>query len=130
MYQNASDQPRVTLPATTRLKPGQSVTVNYYTAGGGGRGGVGACLTCEASEAYLSSNVFALKAIFPPHTSYFMRYDEMRHMHTCASCTAKFKTAGELLAWHVGHATAILRAVADPPTIYAWVSSHAICICL
>ena len=89
------------------------------TVFGGGRGNVGACLTCKASEAYLTSNAKALSALFPG-AAFFMRYDEMRHMHACESCTTRFKTSGELLAWHVGHATKILQSIANPPRIYAW----------
>jgi hypothetical protein len=89
-------------------------------AGGGGMGNDGACLTCKASEAYLRSNTKAIRDLFPKAPSLFLRYDEMRHMHTCTSCRAKADTAGELLAWHVKHAVEVLHEVAAPPRMMIW----------
>lgn len=118
-FQPEAEQPKVTLPPTTRLKPGDNVTVEYYQAGGGGMGNDGACLTCQASEAYLRSNAEKIHDLFPG-ASLFLRYDEMRHMHTCVSCRSRADTAGELLAWHVKHAVEVLEEVATPPRMMVW----------
>lgn len=118
-FQAEADQPKVTLPPTTRLKPGDNVTIEYYQAGGGGMGNDGACLTCQASEAYLRSNTQKIHELFP-NASLFLRYDEMRHMHTCTSCRARANTAGELLAWHVKHAVQVFEEVAAPPRMMVW----------
>ena len=41
---------------------------------------------------------------------FFMSHDELRCVNQCASCRAMNMTAGELLAWNVRKAAAIIRS--------------------
>jgi hypothetical protein len=59
---------------------------------------------------YMRNSIRAVAAQFPPQTSYFLGYDEMRQMHTCDLCHRMFPTAGQLLTWHVGQAYQIIRS--------------------
>jgi hypothetical protein len=111
----------VTLPATTSLKPGQAVAMNYYavqpiTA----VGDVGICLSEPAAQTLLHQNAKAVIANLPPETSYLLSYDEMRHMDSCAACKAKNMTPGQLLAWHVTNTYNLYHGLAPSASFYMW----------
>jgi hypothetical protein len=56
----------------------------------------------------------------PAASGFFLGYDEIRHMHSCALCRAEAPTAGALLAWSVGKSVAEVRAVRPNAELYFW----------
>jgi hypothetical protein len=111
----------VTLPATTSLKPGQTVAMNYYTVQPAtAAGDVGICLTEPAAQTWLQQNAKALVSNLPAETSYMLSYDEMRHMDSCAACKAKNMTPGQLLAWHVTNTYNLYHGLAPSASFYIW----------
>jgi hypothetical protein len=116
--------PAVTVPSGSRLNNGDSVTMDFYAVepneASAGYEQVGACLTEPAVDTWMHDNITAVGAALPNVEGFFLGYDEMRHMNTCASCKAKGLTAGGLLAWHVGHASDLVRGVRPSARIYVW----------
>ena len=51
---------------------------------------------------------------------FFMSHDELRCVNQCASCRAMNMTAGELLAWNVHKAAAIIREIRPDAWIWVW----------
>ncbi len=115
------DPPEIALPATTALKPGERVAIDSYSA----QPIVpptefGMCLTAAGVQKYMAENAERLTAALPASTGFFMQYDEMRNLNSCASCRAKGMTAGELLAWHVGETIQLYRARRPDARMYVW----------
>ncbi|MGO9200986.1 MAG: carbohydrate binding domain-containing protein [Limisphaerales bacterium] len=57
--------------------------------------------------------------LFHP-AAYLMSHDEMRVMNQCALCQGKQMTPGELLAWNVRQAAAIIRSARPDAEIWVW----------
>jgi len=58
------------------------------------------------------------KLLHPP--AFFMSHDELRVANQCAHCRSMGMTAGELLAWNVRKAAAIIRDVRSDAEIWVW----------
>ncbi len=53
-------------------------------------------------------------------SGYFMSHDELRCVNQCGLCRSKHMTAGELLAWNVRKAAAIIRDIRPDASIWVW----------
>ena len=114
------DPPVASVTPGGKLKEGMVVSVDHYTVIPIYGFEVGACLTEPAVQDWEKKNLAALDAIFPKDSGFFLQYDEMRHMHSCAKCKAAKGTAGELLAWHVGLTTDAVFALRPAAPVYVW----------
>jgi hypothetical protein len=114
------EPPTITLPATTSLKPGQSVAVEFYAAQPVDENRLDLCLTDPSVTEWLTDNAARVMAATPTHAGVFLQYDEMRQMNSCARCRATGMTAGELLAWHVGESIRRYRSLRPGAEFYVW----------
>jgi uncharacterized repeat protein (TIGR01451 family) len=112
--------PAVTLPAGTTLKPGQTVALDFYAVQPIHSNQTGMCLTEAGVQNWLTQNAQAVTAAMPASAGYFLQYDEMRHMNSCASCKAKGLTPGQLLAWHAGQTINLYQSLRPSAPIYVW----------
>ncbi len=112
---------RIGLPAGSRLRAGQAVTMDFCAVFPLGKDQqVGMCLTEPAVFRWLGENGRALRTVMPPDNSVLLGYDEMRQMNSCASCRAKQMTAGALLAWNVQKTADIYKALMPGAPLYIW----------
>jgi hypothetical protein len=115
------DAPGVTLPRKTRLKPGQTVAIDFYSVFPvPGLHSVSMCMTEPEALKIFKTNGRAIHRILPADAGLFLGYDEIRQMNSCASCRAKHMTAGQLLAWSVGQSIQTYNAVAPGNALYIW----------
>ena len=111
----------VTLPATTHLKPGETVALDSYSVFPiPGLNDVGMCLTAAGVLDWQRRNADAIKSILPDGAGLLMQYDEMRQMNSCGSCRAKQMSAGQLLAWSVKNSFGLYRSMLPNAPVYAW----------
>ena len=108
------------MPPGSKLAEGQTVAIDSYSVFPDPGGGVGVCLTEPAVHTWMHQNLAAIAGIFPANSGFFLSYDEMRHMNSCALCRAKNLTAGQLLAWNVGQSVAEVNAVRPGAQLYVW----------
>ena len=113
---------RVTLPAGTRLHPGQTVALDYYAAFPiPGDGQIAMCLTEPGVFRWIESNARAAKPVLPPSQGdMLLGYDELRQANSCAGCQARHLTAGELLAQNVNRVAGIYRALMPATPLWVW----------
>ncbi len=112
---------RITLPAGTRLRPGQKVAMDYYAVFPIPQDQqVGMCLTDPGVFRWLEGNARALKSVMPGSGDVLLVYDEMRQANSCAGCREKKMSAGELLAWNVEKTAKLYSAVLPRAPLYVW----------
>ena len=105
---------------TTPLPDGLGLKADFYAVTPIYSYQVGACLSEPAVTAWMEENLAAVLDLFPDATGFFLEYDEMRHMNTCAACKARGLDAGALLADHVAGAIALVQAGRPGATPYVW----------
>ncbi len=111
----------VTLPKTTRLRPGQTVAMNYYAVFPiPGDQQVAMCLTEPGVFRWMERNGRVLASVMPAGSPLLLGYDELRQANSCASCRAKGMTAGELLAWNVRKTVKLYESVMPGSPRYVW----------
>lgn len=110
----------ITLPAGTRLRPGQVVAMEHYAVQPVYDEAVGVCLTDAGMQGWMADNAKAVAAVFPAGGGYLFGHDEMRHMNSCASCKAKNLTPGQLLAWSLGQTLNLFNTVSPGAPVYIW----------
>ena len=114
------EPPRITLPAGSTLRPGQTVAVDFYAAQPVDSQRLGVCLTDPAVTTWLDANARKILDVIRPDTGIFLQYDEMRQVNSCKSCRDLHKTAGQLLAWHVGQAIRRYRSLRPDEAFWVW----------
>jgi hypothetical protein len=115
------DPAPVKLPRKTRLRPGQTVAMDFYAAFPiPSAYGMNMCMTDPGVLKWLARNARGLKRIAPATAAVLLGYDEIREMNSCASCRAKHMTAGQLLAWSVGQSLATYRSAMPEAQFYVW----------
>ncbi len=111
----------VTLPKGTRLKPRQRVLADFYAAiTVPGAHSVAMCLTDPGSLKWVAQNGQAIHQMLPPDSGLFLGYDEIRQANSCGSCRGRHRSAGQLLAWSVGHIADTYHSVAPGRPLYIW----------
>jgi len=78
------------------------------------------CLTEPDVQAWAVENSRAVEAVAPPRTGFFLMYDEMRQMNSCALCRSMHLSAGELLARHVSQTVAMYQSLRPGADVYVW----------
>lgn len=115
------DVPLPALPKSTRLKPGDAVSIDYYAAQPiPGFHSVSMCMTEPAALKWVERNGKAINRILPKGGGVFLGYDEIRHANSCGSCRAKKLTAGQLLAANLEQVTTIYNRVLQNRPLYIW----------
>jgi hypothetical protein len=114
------DPPEVTLPADTSLRPGETVVIDFYAAQPVNGSQMNLCLTEPDAQAWAVENSRSIAAIAPPRTGFFLMYDEMRQMNSCALCRSMHLSAGELLARHVSQTVAMYQSLRPGADVYVW----------
>lgn len=110
-----------TLPKTTRLKPGDQVSVDYYAALPiPPLHSVSMCMTEPGALRQVERNAKAMDRVLPKGAGVFLGYDEIRQANSCGSCRAKNMTAGQLLAWSLGQTAAIYGKTLPARPLYLW----------
>ena len=114
---NFHDPGPVTIPAGSRLLPGQIVAMDYYAVVPVYDEAVSVCLTDAAVERWTVENARAIAAFVPKGSPFLLSHDEIRQMNSCAECRARRLTAGELLAEHTRRIVNKLKALGP---LYIW----------
>jgi hypothetical protein len=115
------DPAPVTIPPGSHLSPGQIVAIDSYSAFPiPGFNGISMCMTDAAVANWIERNARVLQRLLPLGEGILVSYDEIRQMNSCASCRAKNMTAGQLLAWSVGHSLQIYRSAMPASPLYTW----------
>ena len=114
---NYHDPGPVTIPDGSRLRPGQTVAMDYFAVVPVYDEAVSVCLTDAAVERWMVENTRASAALVPTGSSLLLSHDEIRQMNSCAACRARNLTAGALLAAHTRQLTAKLMPVGP---LYIW----------
>jgi hypothetical protein len=114
---NFHDPGPITLPLTTRLRPGQTVQLDYEAVVPVYDEAVSVCLTDPATERWMVANTRASAALAPKGSPLLLSHDEIRQMNSCAQCRARQLTAGNLLAQHMAAFTAKLSSLGP---LYVW----------
>lgn len=113
--------PTVSVPLGSKLKAGQTVSMDYYTAVPVMGWEVSSCLSEPAVQQWNHDNAAALAKVFPHGTGVFLGYDEMRQGDSCELCRSKNVTAGQLLAGNVQATVQTLQGVwGAGTTFYFW----------
>ena len=113
--------PAVVLTAGTRLKPGQTVLMDFYAAFPiAGNHSVAMCMTDGEGLRWVAKNGKAIHKVLPSSGGLMLGYDEIRQMNSCASCRARNWSAGQLLAWSVGNMAKTYESVAPGNSLYVW----------
>ncbi len=111
----------VTLPAQTRLHPGQHIAMDFYAVFPiPGPTQVAMCLTDPGVLGWQRRNAEAIRSVLPPRSGILMQYDEIRQMNSCASCRAKHLSAAGLLDGSVDQSARIYRSVFPSAPLYIW----------
>ncbi len=110
--------PAVAVPAGSKLQPGQTVSMDYYTVVPQIGYEVSACLSDPAVQQWNHDNAAALAKVFPAGSGVFLGYDEMRQGDSCALCRGTNLTAGQLLANEVQQTVQTLAGVWGPTSRY------------
>lgn len=106
----------IRLPAGSRLKEGQEVSIDYYAVAPIYGDGVNLCLTEPAIRKWVVRNANTLAGLFPANSPMLLGYDEVRQMNSCALCRAKGLSAAQLFRENVRETIASL----PHRQIYAW----------
>ncbi len=114
---NFHDPGPVTIPAGSRLVPGQLVAMDYYAVMPVYDEAVSACLTDAGMERWTVDNAWAVAALVPKGSPFLLSHDEIRQMNSCAECRARQLTAGALLAQHTGRIVDKLKPLGP---LYIW----------
>lgn len=111
----------VTLPAGSRLRPGERVSIDFYAVFPiAGPVQVAMCLTEPGVLDWQRHNAEAVRDVLPRGGGILMQYDEIRQMNSCASCRGKHLTAAGLLDWSVAQSIEVYKSVFPDASLYIW----------
>jgi hypothetical protein len=112
--------PTVTLPASTQLSAGQTVSLDYFATMPSDPNGKTSAALGEAEVAtWLTKHAQILSQIFPAGSGYFMSHDEMRQIQACPLCSPAMTTA-PLLSYNIQNSYKLLQAVSPGAPAYIW----------
>jgi hypothetical protein len=106
----------VRIPPESRIREGQEVSIDYYSANTMFGEALGVCLTEPGVQRWAAANARQVSALLPPDSPLFLQHDELRAIDTCASCRRMKMSPGQLLAWSLRNTIASL----PPRALYIW----------
>jgi hypothetical protein len=113
------EEPVIRLTPESRIKDGDRLRVSYYHPLIVYEDRITSCLSEPKIFEDWREEVKQANALYHP-AAFFMSHDELRTMNWCALCRSKHMTAGQLLAWNVRKAAAIIREVRPDAEIWVW----------
>ncbi len=111
--------PTIKLTSESRIKNGQHLRVSYYHPISIYEDRITFCLSEPKIFDDWREDVKRANELLHP-AGFFMSHDELRCMNQCAQCRSMNMTAGQLLAWNVRKAAAIIRDVRPDASIWVW----------
>jgi hypothetical protein len=111
--------PTIKLTANTHIKNGEHLRVSYYHPVIIYEDRINFCLSEPKIFEDWKEDVKKANELLHP-AGFFMEHDEIRCANQCASCRNMHMTAGELLAWNVHKAAAIIREIRPDASIWVW----------
>ena len=103
----------------SRIKEGQKLRVSWYHPIICYEDRITSCISEEKIFDDWKLEIQEADKLLHP-AAFLMSHDEMRTMNQCALCQSKKMTAGELLAWNVHRAAAIIRTARPDAEIWVW----------
>ncbi len=113
------EQPPIKLAPGSRIKEGARLRVSYYHPLIVYEDRLTSCLSEPKIFADWEAEVRQVDDLLHP-AGFLMGHDELRVMNWCAACQEQRMTPGELLAWHVKQAAAIIRKARPDAEIWVW----------
>ncbi len=111
--------PTIALRPNSRISEGERLRVSYYHPITIYEDRISFCLSePKIFDDWRDDIKQADKLLHP--AGFFMSHDEIRCMNQCALCRSKNMTAGQLLAWNVHKAAAIIREIRPDASIWVW----------
>ncbi len=111
--------PTIKLTADSRIKNGQRLRVSYYHPITIYEDRINFCLSEPKIFDDWREDVKRANELLHP-AGFFMSHDEIRCANQCAQCRSMNMTAGQLLAWNVRKAAAIIREIRPDASIWVW----------
>ncbi len=111
--------PVVKLAPNTRIAEGERLRVSYYHPIIVYEDRITSCLSEPKIFADWQDEVKEANELLHP-AAFLMSHDELRVMNQCALCQSKKMTPGQLLAWNVRKAAAIIRKTRPDAGIWVW----------
>jgi hypothetical protein len=118
-WQGYHEPPPIKLTPSSRIPEGARLRVSYYHPLIVYEDRINSCLSEPRIFEDWEAEVKKADELFHP-AAFFMSHDEIRVMNQCALCQSKHMTAGELLAWNVHQAAAIIRKIRPDAEIWVW----------
>jgi hypothetical protein len=112
-------EPTLKLRPGGRLADGARLRVSYYHPIIVYQDRVTVCLSEAAVFDEWREEVKRAEELLHP-AGFLMSHDELRVMNQCALCQGQHMTPGQLLAWNVKKAAALIRAVRPDAEIWVW----------
>jgi len=113
------EQPPIKMAPGTQIKEGARLRVSYYHPLIVYEDRLTSCLSEPRIFEDWEAEVRQANDLLHP-AGYLMGHDELRVMNWCAACQEQHMTPGELLAWNVKQAAAIIRKVRPDAEIWVW----------
>ena len=111
--------PTIKLTPNSRITEGEHLRVSYYHPIIIYEDRVSFCLSEPKVFEDWREDIEKANQLLHP-AGFFMSHDEIRCANQCALCRSKGMTAGQLLAWNVHKAAAIIREVRPDASIWVW----------
>jgi len=111
--------PTIKLTPDSRIRKGDRLRVSYFHPVTIYEDRINFCLSEPKIFEDWKEDVKHANELLHP-AGFFMSHDELRCLNQCGSCRAMNMTAGELLAWNVHKAAAIIREVRPDASIWVW----------
>lgn len=111
--------PPIRLTKATRIHEGDRLRVSYYHPVVVYEDRLTTCLSEEKIFEGWRDEVVTSNELLQP-AAFLMSHDELRVVNQCARCQSKQLTPGQLLAWNVRRAAAIVREVRPDAGIWVW----------
>jgi Carbohydrate binding domain len=113
------ESPTIQLTPDSRIRPGERLRVSYYHPLVVYQDRINFCLSEPRVFDDWRAEVREVNERLHP-AAFLMSHDEIRVMNWCAACQAKKMTPGQLLAWNVRQAAAIIRKERPDAGIWVW----------
>jgi len=118
-WQAYHEPPPIRLTPSSRIPDGARLRVSYYHPLIVYEDRLTGCLSEPNIFADWEAEVKQADQLLHP-AAFLMSHDELRVMNQCALCQSKRLTPGQLLAWNIRAAAAIIRKIRPDAEIWVW----------
>lgn len=113
------EEPIIRLTPGTRIRQSERLRVSYYHPIIVYEDRVTSCLSEPSVFQDWTQEVQQANDLLHP-AGFFMQHDELRCIDQCALCQSKHMTPGQLLAWNVHKAAAIIHKIRPDAEVWVW----------